>query len=237
MLLRDLLYSLETGELNNLSIVDQDTGIIKPQHYGRIVTSANLAVTDLHTRFLIKKGSMSVALKEEQVLYPLQQRFVLQDPAKPYQFITTSEKLSTLLKILEVRDDHNRILPLNNGDPRRGIDTPSFNSLAVSTDLFKEWETKHLTVEFQKNGKLIETCDTEYDPDCVEVDIDARYLNAVSLFIASRLHNPSGFGTGGVHEGNNYHTLYIEECARLSNTGQNIVETFYGSHKQRKGFP
>lgn len=237
MLLRDLIYSLETGELRNLSIVDTGTGVIKPSEYGRIVTSANLGVTDLHTRFLIKKASLSVALREEQVVYPLQQRFVLTSPAKPEQFITTSYDMKDMLKVLEVRDDHNQILTLNNGDPRRGITTPSFNTLCVSSDLYKEWNTKHLTVEFQCNGKLIPTCDTDYDPDCLVVDIDARYLNALSLFIASRLHNVSGFGTGGVHEGNNYHTLFLEECARLSNTGQNIAESFYGSHKQRKGFP
>jgi hypothetical protein len=237
MLLRDLIYSLETGELHNLSIVDTETETIKPQHYGRIVTSANLGVTDLHTRFLIKKGSLSVTLKEDQVVYPLQQRFVIGATPKPDQFITTEYGMKDMLKILEVRDDHHNILPLNTGDPRRGINTPSFNTLAVSSDLYKEWNTRHLTVDFQRNGKLIPTCDTEYDPDCLVVDIDMRYLNALSLFIASRLHNPSGFGTDGVHEGNNYHTLYLEECARLSNTGQNIAESFFGSHKLRKGFP
>ena len=237
MLLRDLIYSLETGELQNLSIVDQETGAIKPSQYGRIVTSANLGVTDLHTRFLIKKGALSVALKEDQVVYPLQQRFVIGAQPKPEQFITTSYNMKDMLKVMEVRDDHQKILPLNNGDPRKGVDTPSFNVLAVSSDLYKEWDVRHLTVEFQCNGKLIPTCDTDYDPDSLVVDIDARYLNALSLFIASRLHNVSGFGTGGVHEGNNYHTLYLEECARLSNTGQSIAESFYGSHKQRKGFP
>lgn len=236
MLLRDLIYSLETGELQNLSIVDTETGVLKPEHYGRIVTSANLGVTDLHTRFLIKKGSAVVTLKEDQVVYPIQDRFVIQPTPKPEQFITTGHGLKSFLKLLEVRDDKGHKLPINDGDPRKGITTPSFNTMCVSSELWKEYDVRHLTIEFQRNGSLIPTCDRSYDPDCLIVDIDARYLHALSLFIASRLHNPSGFGTGGVHEGNNYHTLYLEECARLSNTGQNISETSYGA-KHRQGFP
>lgn len=237
MLLRDVMYSLETGELQNLSIIDPDTGKFKEGSIDRIISSCNLAVTDLHTRFLLKKGTCVVTLTEGQVVYPLQRRFLVREPSKPEQFITGADDLGQLLKVLEVRDDKQRILPLNNGDPRRGIETPSFNTLNVSTDLFKEWGTRYLTVEYQKNGRLICTNDEDYDPDLVEVDLDAHYMHALNLFVASRLHNPSGFGTGGVHEGNNYHGLYLEECARLQNTGQQIAETFYGSHKQRRGFP
>lgn len=238
MLLRDVMYYLETGELQNLSIVDTATGRIKPELYGRIVTSLNLGLDDLHTRFLLKKGSLSVALREDQVMYPLTNRFLI-NPAKPKdeQFITGDRSICSFVKILEVRDDHNRILPLNNGDPRRGITTPSFNTLAVSTDLFKEWDTKNLTVEYQKKARHIGNYDQDFDPDIEVVDIEHQYMHALCLFVASRLHNPSGFGTGGVHEGNNYHALYLEECSRLQNTGQFIAETFYGSHKQRKGFP
>lgn len=236
MKLQELFYVLESGELSNLSLVDPETGGIKPEHYGKIVTSANLAVTDLHTRFLIKKGIATVQLSDGKIVYPLQPRFVVTAAAKPDQNITTGDSLSTLLRILSVHDQCGRELPLNNGDPKRGVTTPTFNMLAISEPLFHEYGTRTLTVEFQKNGKLIQTCDREYDPECIEVDVDSRYMNALALFIASRLHNPSGFGTEGVHEGNNYHTLYLEECARLQNTGQSISETGFG-YNRRTGFP
>lgn len=235
MLLRDVIYSLETGELQNLSCVDNETGEFKSDYYGRVVTSVNHALSDLHTRFLLKKGTVVVSLKEGQVTYPLQQRFVITDPSKPEQFIT-GDSVRQLLKILEVKDDKGVVLPLNNGDPRKGIETPTFNVMNVSTQLYKEWDVKQLTVQFQRNANLICTGYTDIVPEFIDLDIDARFLSAICLYVASRLHNVSGFGTGGIHEGNNYHSLYLEECARLANTGQAITEVMHGNHR-RQGFP
>lgn len=236
MKLQDVFYVLASGELDNLSLVDKATGSIKPEHYTKLVSSINLAVTDLHTRFLIKKGIATITLAEGKAVYPLQTRFVFTPTVKPEQFIYTGDTLTSLLRVLSVRDEQSKDLPLNTGDPKRGISTPTFNMLAVAEPLYHDYGVRKLTVEFQKNGKLIQSCDRDYDPECIDVDIDPRYLNAVCLFVASRLHNPSGFGTEGVHEGNNYHTLYLEECARLSNTGQSITETGYG-YNRRTGFP
>lgn len=236
MRLRDIIYALETGELSNLTLVDQETGLFKPQHYGKIVTSVNLAISDLHTRFMISKGTAEITLVEGQVVYPLTQRFVKTVPEKPEQFLTTGDNLKDLLRILEVRDAWGHDLPLNSGDPRKGINTSSFNTLLISTELYKMYDHRKLFVDYQKTGRLIPTCDTDYDPDCIDIGLDARYLNAIVLFVASRLHNPSGFSTEGVHEGNNYHTLYLEECARLQNTGQFISEQGHGAVR-RQGFP
>ena len=173
MKLRDVFYALQSAELQNLSVVDTDTGILKPSAYGRVVSCINMAMSDLHSRFLLKKGTAVIDLIPGQVLYPLKPMHQEGHSGTAQKFIRAGESLNnTILKIVEARDECGRILGINNHDPRRGLSTPSFNVLAVPTDLQEHWKLKTLTITFQKSPAPIRSCDNDYDADCIEVDIE-----------------------------------------------------------------
>ena len=62
MRVKDVIDALLEGELNNLNMLDSN-GNLKPERLKKIIDTINLGLTDLHTRFLLKKS-----LKEIQIL-------------------------------------------------------------------------------------------------------------------------------------------------------------------------
>lgn len=251
MKLREVLNTLASGELSNLSFVDETTGTIKTEAIGKLISSINMGMTDLHTRFLLKLGSITVNLQKGQTIYPLKPEYQVGQRTLrgTTQFISADGTRldNDLLKIQQVfaiydndRSGFNRDpveLGLNDHDARHGVFTTSYNTLNVPLHLQEEDKVKALRVVYRQNADPICQCDNDYDPDCIEVELDYSHLWALCLFVASRVHNPSGFGTGGVHEGNNYWSKYLAECARLDEANMRLDYVADNTKRLQKGFP
>jgi len=240
MKLRDVLNTMASGELSNLSLFNEQ-GVLKPEHYSKLTTSINLGLTDLHTRFLLKLGSITLNLQAGQTVYPLKPMYQVGNraPAGTVQFIEAGEtKLKdNLLKVQQVFDDCGHELGLNDHDARRGVSTTTFNVLTVPECLQKDYGVGKVSVSYRMNALPIRECFGELDIDAIEVDLDYSHLWALCLFVASRVHNPSGFGTGGVHEGNNYYGKYIAECDRLDAANMRLDYVADNVKGRQKGFP
>lgn len=242
MKLLDVLNTLQSGELSNLSLFNEN-GSLKPEHKLKLLTSINLGLTDLHTRFLLKIGKIKINLIEGQVTYPLKPMYQIGNtaPAGTVQFISdeTGKMRDNLLKVNQVLDGRGCELGLNNHDARRGVYTNTYNVLGVTTTLWKDYDERQLTVVYRMNANLLKDCG-EWDDfafDCLEVDLDYSHLYALCLFVASRLHMPQGFGPETVHEGNNYWGKYLAECARIEEHGLRIDDVALNTKRLQKGFP
>lgn len=241
MKLSDILTTLQAGELNNLSLFD-DVGKLKPEHQAKLRTSINLGLTDLHTRFLLKKGKIRVNLIEGQVTYPILPMFQVGNPAPPgtVQFIDDNgtRLKNNLLKITEVQDYHGRQLSLNGHDGRFSVYTQTFNVLGVPEAHWNDRGLRELYVTYRMNADLLQSCNNwETDFETITVDLEYVYMYALCLFVASRLHNPQGFGPETVHEGNNYWGKYLAECQRLEQDGTDIDDIADNWKRRQKGFP
>lgn len=240
MKLREVFNMLAVGELSNLALASED-GAIDPKHYNALITSINLGLTDLHTRFLLKIGTVTIDLVEGQTVYPLKPVYQVGHKvgAGIKQFIRNDGVLfkDNLLKVQQVFDDKGHELGLNNHEARRGVFTTTFNTLNVPEFLQKEEKVTSLRVVYRMNHDPIRSCFDEYDIDEIEFNLDYSHLWALCLYVASRLHNPSGFGTGGVHEGNNYYGKYQEECRRLDEANIRLDYVADNTKRMQKGFP
>lgn len=240
MKLREVINMLGTGELANLSLFDDD-GNFKEANTQKLVTSINLALTDLHKRFLLKLGTVTINLQKGQTVYPLKPVYQVgqRAPVGTVQFIENDGTYlkDNLLKVYQVFDEHGHELGLNDHDARRGVFTSSYNVLNVPGELFDRHDVRKLRVSYQMNATPLKGLDGDFDLDCAEVDIGYQHLWAMCLFIASRVHNPSGFGTGGVHEGNNYWSKYESECVNLEATNMRIDMVADNTRRLQKGFP
>jgi hypothetical protein len=241
MKLREVLNTLNSAELNNLSLFNKDTGEILPGKLSMLITSINLGLTDLHTRFLLKIGTIIVDLNATQMTYPLLPIYQVGNkaPVGTVQYIRNDgiKFKDNLLKIQQVFDDQGHELGLNDHNARRGVFCTSSNVLQVPQTLTHECKIGSLKIVYRMNAAKVQQCDDDVDIDCVDVDLDYTHLWALCLFVASRLHNPSGFGTGGVHEGNNYWGKYEAECARLDATNMRLDYIADNTKRLQKGFP
>lgn len=71
MKLREIFDSLTYGELSQLNIGGAKEGFIDDSNYDRMLTHVNLGLTALHRRFLLKEGSLALALTPGLYLYDL----------------------------------------------------------------------------------------------------------------------------------------------------------------------
>ncbi|AUV61839.1 virion structural protein [Pseudomonas phage Littlefix] len=241
MKLSDILTTLQAGELNNLSLFDE-LGKLKVEHQAKLRTSINLALTDLHTRFLLKKGKIKINLIPGQVTYPILPMFQEGNPAPPgtVQFIDAegTRVKQNLLKITEVTDYHGRQLSLNGHDGRFSVYTQSTHVLGVPEAHWNDRGVRELFVTYRMNADLLQSCNNwETDFETIYVELDYVYMHALCLFVASRLHNPQGFGPETVHEGNNYWGKYLAECQRLEADGTDIDDVADNWKRRQKGFP
>lgn len=241
MKLSDVLTTLQSGELNNLSLFDE-AGVLKPEHQSKLRTSINLGLTDLHQRFLLKIGKIKINLIPGQVTYPIKPQYQEGNPAPPgtVQFIDAvgTKVKNNLIKINSVSDNCGRELNLNGNDDRWSVYTHTFDVLGVPEAHWFDHGVRSLNVTYRMNGNLLKDCgDWDMDFDCLDVDLDYSHMYALCLFVASRLHNPQGFGPETVHEGNNYWGKYIAECDRLTRDGMSIDDVSQNHYYRRKGFP
>jgi hypothetical protein len=82
-----------------------------------------------------------------------------------------------------------------------------------------DWlKTSTLELVYRANHPKIIKGITLFDPTRVQVQLPESHLNALLLFVASRVHTPGGM-TGEFNAGNNYAVKYEAECEQLNTVG------------------
>lgn len=199
MKLMTVFSQLETSELNQLSCVDQATGKIKPEKYQAIVDVMNQGLVDLHTRFKLRVGTVTVPIDPTVAQYDLS-KF---DPHVKGRF----------LQLHDVRDEHNRVLPTG-GYGGHNINFVTNMQMVVPENLRTVYPIKQVVVQYRSLPQKVGDCYGDIDPECVDVDLPVSYMWALCLYIASRLHTPVGL-QDGTYRTNAFLGLFQAECNRL----------------------
>lgn len=220
MKLSTVFSQLETSELNQLSCIDQATKKIKPDKYQAIVDVMNQGIVDLHTRFDLRIGKLTVPIDPTGETYDMT-KF---DPSVRGRF----------LQLHQVTDECGNTIAAG------GMNCYSigFRSQMVF-DVPEYLRTMHpiraLNIQYRSLPSKIGDCYGDIEPDMVEVDLPVAYVWALCLYVASRLHTPVGL-TDGTYRPNTFFGLYQGECNRLEEVGMDLDFQQDLGHIKRDGW-
>ena len=236
MRLSTILAALATGELSHMHYAAG--GVIAKQEMPRIISNINLALTDLHTRFLLREDRVNVQAYAGHRAYKLHSGFA-QSSNVPEPHIMDAEApfKDNVLEILRVSYNGCRI-PL---DKPKGIYTTTPQTMYIDGEI----QTEQLyVVEFKADHPRIPDeymypVEDDTLPD-LEIELPPSHLKALLLYVASRSLFPvtSGLqGDGRVqHEGLQYRKLYEEECLQLQGLGIDADKTDERNLFRERGF-
>lgn len=219
MTLADIFNYLTTGELSQLSLGGASYGVIQPADYDKVVPHVNLGLTALYKRFNLKVGRYTVALLPDQESYTLPS-----DVLKVEQVVTADQVpllLNDSMDLYSVMTFSNQVLT---------VPLSIVNRVAT---LPEEYKTSILRLTYRASHPKVELF--QFNPTTINIELPETHVEALLLFIASRVHNPVGM-TNEFHTGNNYAAKYEAECKRLENDNLEIDQGASNTRLKRNGW-
>jgi len=228
MKLQEVFDQLTSGELSQLSIGGEGAGVINEDNWTKVINHINLGLTALYKRFLLKEGTLKLELHDDITTYILHSRFAVnvRRSSEEIRYIidTVDSKFTDdIFKVERVITDneHEFELRLNDRSNKYSVFTPTMTSLVVpsdictgAADLPDELKTDHLMIKYRANHKPIVVGLGYFDPVQYELELPPSHLEALLLFVASRVHNPIGM-SNEFHAGNSYWAKYERACQEL----------------------
>lgn len=244
MTLKEIFDQLSYGELSQISMGGSGNTGINKSNWERVLASVNLGLTELHKRFLLREGRIDILLQTGKTTYMMDKKYAvanresvgvvkyLQDSfEEPFQ--------NDLLKIERVYDELGNELGLNQGGDqdsllRTSCRTPSYNTLVLPPEL----KGSKVTVVYRANHPIILKEQGFFALQDVEVALPYSHLEALLLYVASRIMNPIGVSgsQGQFHEGNNYSAKFEAACQMLESTNLRIDQSEHNTRLERNGW-
>ena len=217
MKLSEVFTQLAYGELAQLAVVNEDGDGIAPTKQGQIVAHVNLGLTALYKRFLLKQGRVSIQLVQGVSTYPL-------NPESDTVFIESVDSpdfLNDVFKIERVYTEGGVEFSLNDESDPYSCTTPSLSVLKIPYSVVNQTEglpedlkTSWVDVVYRANHPKIVYTGTNFNPARVEVELPMSHLEALLLYVASRVNNPIGM-VNEFNAGNNFYAKYEKACMDL----------------------
>jgi hypothetical protein len=218
MILQDIYNQLAYGELRELVLggatADAPSDGIKPADFPRLLPHIQMGLTSLHTKCALKEGSVTFSLALPRAMYLL--RVGNDVPADWADDLLMIERVYGRYEGLQYE------IPLDDLNDLWSIRKPSASTLLIPTDTaYAPWllETTELVVKYRANHPAIDIAAANAAPGATEIELPTTHLEALCLFIASRVHNPIGMTPGAMHEGNNYAMKYEMAVQKLNDLG------------------
>ena len=247
MKLKEIFDQLTYGELSQISIGGGSAGQIRPQDYAKMVAHVNLGLAALYKRFTLKKGTLYLELQPGQTRYILNSKFALtartsREAVRYIKDTTALPFLDDINKVETIFSDSGFEYALNNGVDSYSITTPSSKILEIPAAIVasddtcpEELWTKTLKVNYRAAALKCGNTDGDFDPEEVEVECPDTHLEALLLFVASRVHTPAGIG-GEDNTGNMYWQKYELACQQLEQSNFEIDQGAQYNKLQRNGW-
>lgn len=247
MKLQEVFDQFKFGELSQLSIGGNNAGEINEKNWPNLIAHINIGLTALYKRFNLKQGRLKLQLYPEISLYQLSQKFATtsrggMDITKYLLDTPTNKFKDDVLKIERVYTEGEHELKLNDVSDLYSLHTPSMTSLLVpnsilsnAVDLPDELKTTSLSVVYRANHNLIVKGIGYFDPNTVDLELPYSHLDALLLYVASRVHNPIGL-VNEFNFGNTYAAKYEQACQMLELQNLEIDEGSQNTRINRNGW-
>lgn len=138
MLFVQLMERLIYGELSSMHFARSgDTADISDKDLRRMIAFTNDALTEIYTRIPVNTKTLVIDSKDNIAEYILTKDFAMSntESKEPVKYIRDSKEhpfTDDVLKILEVRDECGRRIPLNDESFSGGVFTPYYNVLLIT---------------------------------------------------------------------------------------------------------
>ena len=209
MKLSKIYETLAASEVFTYELADED-GDILPRHRRRITTLINSGLSDLHQRFSIKEGVLDLKVTEDK------QHYILSDDVLEVLRMTTPEG-----KVYNLNSVTSSLSPTTG--PYGNVSNTS--NISICHASYNELFFSHVPcagiyrIVYKGDATHIslDGIDTA-DPKTVEIPLPLTYLNALCYYVAAKVYNPAGaesVARSMFHEGNNWRSMYEDECNRL----------------------
>ena len=210
MKLSKVYETLSASEVFTYDMADED-GNILPRFRRRITTLINSGLSDLYQRFSIKEGVIELEVTEDK------QHYILSDDVlEVLRMITPEGKVYNLNSVTsQLSPSNGPYGNVSNNSVHTALCHASYNELFFSHvpspgvyRIVYKGDATHIDLE------EIDTA----DPKTIEIPLPMTYLNALCYFVAAKVYNPAGaqsVARSMFHEGNNWRSMYEDECNRL----------------------
>jgi len=220
MKLMTVFSQMETSELNQLSCIDSTTKKIKPDKYQAIVDVMNQGLVDLHTRFDLRIGKLTIPIDPTVETYDMTK--------------FDASVRGRFLQLHQVTDERGCVIAVG-GMNDSSIGFRSQMVFDVPLCMRTVYPIKALNIQYRSLPTKIGDCYGDVDPEMIDVDLPVAYVWALCLYVASRLHTPVGL-TDGTYRPNTFFGLYQGECNRLEEVGMDLDFQKDLGHIRREGW-
>ncbi len=217
--LKELFTNLAYGELTNISIGDVD-GTVDLEDYNKLLTHVKLGLTDLHKRFWLRRGELTLQTYSFIEKYYLRPQFAVSNTASP-EPIKYIEDISLygmetftgdVLKIEKVQDEHGNKYCLNDVTAERPAYTFDHDCIAVPYAA----DTPLLYIIYRADHrKLPDRVDHKTNrPENVILQIPNWAIEALQCYVAHRILTGMGAGNPERGSGSIYFNRYELLCTQ-----------------------
>lgn len=249
MTLQDIYDQLSYGELRDLFLAVAGPDALEDmplESYAKVLPSVQLGLTELHKRFFIREGQFYVELQTDQSHYKLTPKYAQSNTksSEPVKYIIDTiepftDNLFKVERVLATYLETPTELDLNERGNAAAVHTNYFDNLVVPTDSEKApWlkETTQIDVRFRANHPKLDANIANVAPTAVQIDLPPMYLEALCLFVASRLHNPIGMTPEGAQQGSTYFQKFLASCDTLKRHNFEIDDFDENTKLYERGF-
>ena len=209
MKLSKIYETLAASEVFTYELADED-GDILPRHRRRITTLINSGLSDLYQRFSIKEGVVDLVVTKDV------QHYILSDDVlEVLRMITPEGKVYNLNSVTSslspTTGPYGNVSNISNPSLCHASYNELFFSHVPSPGIY------HIVYKGDASHISLDNIDTA-DPKTIEVPLPLTYLNALCYYVAAKVYNPAGaesVARSMFHEGNNWRSMYEDECNRL----------------------
>ena len=210
MKLSKIFETLAASEVFTYEMADED-GDILPKYRRRITTLINSGLSDLYQRFSIKEGVLDLGVTKDV------QHYVLSADVLEVLRMTTPEG-----KVYNLNSVTSSLTPTTGpyGNVSPYSSNPSLCHASYNELFFSHVPCAgvyRIVYKVDATHISLDGIDT-IDPKTIEIPLPLTYLNALCYYVAAKVYNPAGaesVARSMFHEGNNWRSMYEEECNRL----------------------
>ncbi len=210
MKLSKIFETLAASEVFTYDMADEG-GDILPKYRRRVTTLINSGLSDLHQRFSIKEGVIDLEVTKDK------QHYVLSDDVlEVLRMVTPEGKVYNLNSVTsQLTSSTGPYGNVTNNTIHTALCHASYNELFFSH--IPHPGVYHIVYKGDATHISLDNIDT-IDPKTIGIPLPLTYLNALCYYVAAKVYNPAGaesVARSMFHEGNNWRSMYEDECNRL----------------------
>lgn len=213
MKLSEIYDQLVYGELTQLAVAGANLSGVEDIDHKKMVTHINMALTELHKRFSLHKGEVTVKMYEQIQTYYLDRRFAVTNTSsdEPIKYIDDSQFEpfhDNVLHIERVINENGDILFKNDDTEYWAVHTPHHNAIAVP---YPDNENV-MHVIYRADHPRISHVDLV--PETTDISLSWTFMEPLILYVAYRFFITMP-ANNGVSQGASFKALFEASIKKI----------------------